>query len=217
MVGRTVFLVAGVLLLASHGALAAGGQEAQVRAAKKACLLGDTKKGSEILADLYVDTNDATFIYNQGRCFEQNGQKEQAILRFEEYLRKDKNLPPEDADAVRKRIDSLQASVDHRGRPAQPEPAPATAPPLASPVAAPIASAIPPTAAPVPAAESPGILQTGLSPEPHESTPTYKRWWFWTGIGAVVAGGVVTAILLGSKSAPKSPACTTGVPCALSP
>ncbi len=28
------------------------------------------------------------------------------------------------------------------------------------------------------------------------ATPLYKRWWFWTGIGAVVAGSVVTTVLL---------------------
>jgi hypothetical protein len=29
--------------------------------------------------------------------------------------------------------------------------------------------------------------------------PVYKKWWFWTGIGAVVAGGVATAIILGNQ------------------
>ena len=213
MVGRTVFLVAGVLLLASHGALAAGGQEAQVRAAKKACLLGDTKKGSEILADLYVDTNDATFIYNQGRCFEQNGQKEQAIPRFEEYLRKEKNLSSEDAEAVRKRIEGLQAAVDHRGKPGPVEPVAVPAPTLVQPPSTP--PAIPPTAAPANPPEALGIVQTAPTPDLPASTPVYKTWWFWTGIGAVVAGGIVTTVVLSSKSAPKSPSCTPGVACAL--
>ena len=27
-------------------------------------------------------------------------------------------------------------------------------------------------------------------------TPIYKQWWFWTGIGAVVVGGIVTTVLL---------------------
>ncbi len=58
------------------------------RAARKACLSGDVAKGASILSELYVQTNDATYIYNQGRCFEQNGQYDEAILRFREYLRK---------------------------------------------------------------------------------------------------------------------------------
>jgi hypothetical protein len=32
--------------------------------------------------------------------------------------------------------------------------------------------------------------------EKDEGTPIYKTWWFWTGIGAVVAGGVVATVLL---------------------
>ena len=51
-------------------------------------MLGDSKKGVEILADLYLNTNDPNYIYNQGRCFEQNGENEKAILRFQEYQRK---------------------------------------------------------------------------------------------------------------------------------
>jgi hypothetical protein len=179
--------------------------------AKKACLSGDTKKGTELLADLYIDTNDATHIYNQGRCFEQNGQKEQAIPRFEEYLRKAKDLSSDDVDAVHKRIESLQAEVDRRGKTAQPEPANAPTPVVVSP---PVPTAIPLTAA-APAASDPlGIVQP-LPAEPQENKPIYKRWWFWTGIGAVVAGGVVTAVVLSSKSAPKSPGCAAGVACAL--
>jgi hypothetical protein len=41
----------------------------------------------------------------------------------------------------------------------------------------------------------------------------YARWWFWTGVGAVVVGGVVTAVLLGRNSGQKSPAYDLGVPC----
>jgi hypothetical protein len=63
-------------------------REAQERAAKKACLLGDTAKGVEILTDLYVDTNNSIYIFNQGRCYEQNSRYEQAIGLFREFLRK---------------------------------------------------------------------------------------------------------------------------------
>ena len=61
----------------------AGGREAtKERAARKACLGGDYAKGVSILSDLFLDTKDATFIYNQGRCLEQNGRFSDAILRF---------------------------------------------------------------------------------------------------------------------------------------
>ena len=73
--------------LASSPPALAGGREARERMARKACLEGDYAKGVSVLSDLFLDTNDPTYIYNQGRCFEQNGRFSDAILRFQEYLR----------------------------------------------------------------------------------------------------------------------------------
>jgi hypothetical protein len=189
--------------------------ESRQRAAKKACLLGEVDRGAEILADLYVETNDETYIYNQGRCFEQNGKNEPAVLRFKEYLRKAKNLRPADRDAVLKKIAELQGSTGWHDSEAPKPASESNSQSSAAPVAAtppartrpPLASAASPPASAAPAADSLGISQSQPPPEPQASPPFYKRWWFWTGIGAVVAGGVVTGILLSRKSAPQSPAC----------
>jgi hypothetical protein len=89
------------MLIAAPNAMGAN-VESKARAAKRACLVGDVEKGAGILADLYLDTNDATYIYNQGRCFEQNGKNDQAVLRFKEYLRKAQGLSQADSDAVLK-------------------------------------------------------------------------------------------------------------------
>jgi hypothetical protein len=62
-------------------------KKAQENAARKACLSGDYAKGVEILSDLFVAVKDPTYIFNQGRCFEQNRRYEEAISRFQEYLR----------------------------------------------------------------------------------------------------------------------------------
>jgi hypothetical protein len=208
-------LLASVVVLLAASSARAGDRETQERTAKKACLLGDFKKGTEILADLYLDTNDPTYVFNQGRCLEQNGQNEPAILRFQEYLRKAEGLSPADADAVRKRIDDLQAALDHRAKPALavPVPVPNPAPEATAPAATTVGSTIPTSAAPVPTPEPLGLAQSAPNPEPPASPPVYKRWWFWTGVGVVVVGGVVTAIVLSSKSAAKSPPCDQGVPC----
>lgn len=204
MNGLKISLAGAVLLLAAPSALGAN-VESKERAAKKACLVGDVDKGAEILADLYVDTNDATYIYNSGRCFEQNGKNDQAVLRFKEYLRKAKNLSPAESDAVLKKIDELQGAAGKHEAETAPVPAP-VAPSSAAPAMAP-ASAVPASAAVATQPDPLGIAQSSPPPEPQESPPVYKRWWFWTGIGAVVAGGVVTGVLLSKKSAPKSPAC----------
>jgi tetratricopeptide (TPR) repeat protein len=79
---------------ATHEEAVAGSADsktAKERAAKKACLTGNADAGVALLADLYVDTNDANHIFNQGRCLEQVGRCEDAIIRFREYLRKTKD------------------------------------------------------------------------------------------------------------------------------
>ena len=148
-----------------------------------------------MLAELWVATGDATWIYNQGRCYEQNGMNELAASRFREYLRKAKDLPAEDVAAINRRIDELQRQ---KSAPAAP---PATVINLVQPVA------------PLPAQrERSAELVTPRQPLPAPEAPVYKRWWFWTGIGAVVAGGIATAILLSHRGT-KSPACDQGVAC----
>jgi tetratricopeptide (TPR) repeat protein len=77
-----------VLSVARPAHAAVPNQTARQRAAKTACLAGDFTKGVELLAELYVDSNDPMYIFNQGRCFEQNGRYEEAVSRFREYQRK---------------------------------------------------------------------------------------------------------------------------------
>jgi hypothetical protein len=66
----------------------AASKDNRKRVAKTACLAGDYTKGVALLAELYVETNDPMFIFNQGRCFEQNGLYQDAVTRFLEYQRK---------------------------------------------------------------------------------------------------------------------------------
>lgn len=76
--------------------------------AKKACLAGRTIQGIELLAALYAETNDATYIFNQGRCFEQNGKAQDAITRFREYLRKASTITPEEKAQVQRHISEME-------------------------------------------------------------------------------------------------------------
>jgi len=53
-------------------------------------------------------------------------------------------------------------------------------------------STVPPTLEPQPVAAPPATVDlTSPPPEATPATPVYKKWWFWTGIGAVVLVGVV--------------------------
>jgi hypothetical protein len=93
------------------------------------------------------------------------------------------------------------------GRPAALAPAPPPAAPASFPTSAPIPPAPSPTPPPspqplvtAPAASHPaGVDLTAGAAPPEEPTPIVKTWWFWTGVGAVVVAGAVTAVVLASR------------------
>jgi hypothetical protein len=107
------FLVVTVALgaSASRAAAQAPAQEVDPRPAEAlaACGAGDVNKGIGILAQLYAESRNPTFVFNQGRCYQQNGQLEQSKQRFREYLRVGKDEPAED----RKRAEAYVAEIDN--------------------------------------------------------------------------------------------------------
>lgn len=189
MVARFVVLFAAVIALPALPAL---GQEQDPREiqAQKDCLTGKADAGVALLAELYAVTGNANFIYNQARCFEQASRPEDAINRFREYLRAAKDIGPADKADVEKHIQecrALQAEQEHeRERKAAIEAAAVVIPP------APAISSTPAPASPDP---QPAALDLTAPPKATGSTPIYATWWFWTGLVAIVGGGV-TAYLL---------------------
>lgn len=181
--------------IAAQGAQAAG-KESKERAAKTACLSGDAAKGVALLAELYVDTNDITFLFNQGRCFEQNGRYADAIIRFREYLGKNKdagNAP----DAVAERhLADCQALLDKQ-TPQTPAPAPAKPATDNQPVA-PTAEQVTPIAQP---ATPVAVPQSDIAQAaPASATPgTGLR---IGGIAAMAVGvaGIATGVMLNLKA-----------------
>jgi hypothetical protein len=110
-----ILVLTGAVLLGPAGmrpAVAAESRKAQEKAAKKACAAGDFRKGVEILAGLYVDTDDTTFVYNSARCYEQNHQWVDALDRFREYLRKTPNVTASDKSDVEKHIADCQSFLE---------------------------------------------------------------------------------------------------------
>jgi tetratricopeptide (TPR) repeat protein len=110
---KFLFLLVSSLLVATS--VQAGGKDTQrERAARKACLAGDYAKGVSILSDLFLDTKDATYIYNQGRCLEQNGRFEDAVFRFQEYLHVATDVSETDKGEARKHIMDCQDQLAKR-------------------------------------------------------------------------------------------------------
>jgi hypothetical protein len=72
--------------------------------ARKDCLIGKYESGVSLLTDLFAETGNNNFIYNQARCYEQNARPEEAINRFREYLRVAKEISPTDRADVESHI-----------------------------------------------------------------------------------------------------------------
>lgn len=122
----------------AKGSSKGSSDNARAKAAKVACAAGDFRRGVEILAELYVETNGTTYIYNQARCYEQNHQWVSAIDRFREYLRKSPGLSAEDTAETEKHI------ADCRALQAEEEKQTAPPPPVVSPLAPAPAPPVPP-------------------------------------------------------------------------
>jgi len=111
------FVVAGAIVAASMPARAQ--QDPRELEAKKACLSNRPDRGIELLADLYAESNDPTYIYNQGRCYQQNGRGADALIRFREYLRKTPNLPASEKAEVERTISELENQQNEQQKKAQ--------------------------------------------------------------------------------------------------
>jgi hypothetical protein len=118
------WVVVGVILAASTSARAQ--QDPRELEAKKACLANRPDRGIELLAELYAESNDPTYIYNQGRCYQQNGRGADALIRFREYLRKASNLPASEKSEVERTITELesQQQQSEQQKKAEAKPAP---------------------------------------------------------------------------------------------
>jgi hypothetical protein len=107
-------------------------RDVKERAAKRACLNGDTAKGVQILTELYISSEDPVYLYNQGRCFEQNNRYEEAIGRFREFLRKttgSSGADSADAESAKKHIADCEAVLGRKPVATEPGVTPGQSPP----------------------------------------------------------------------------------------
>jgi len=84
-------------------------QDAREIRAREDCLTGRVEPGVTLLAELFAETGNANFVYNQARCYEQNGRAEDAINRFREYLRVAKGIGSDDRADVDRHIAECRA------------------------------------------------------------------------------------------------------------
>jgi hypothetical protein len=124
MVTRALLLVCLASGVARAAAPAAD-EDPRALAARQACATGQVDRGIRLLADYLTSTDDPTAIYNMARCYQQNGLANQALAQFREYLRKARDLAPDERKQVDDYIRELE-SQQHAGNGGTLAPASAT-------------------------------------------------------------------------------------------
>jgi hypothetical protein len=114
-------------LLAAAPLTAQAQEDPRPQQARAACAGGDVQRGVALLEEIHRATEDLVWVFNQGRCYQDNGQREKALERFQEYLRR---APPTAAE-TRQRAETIVAQLQEQLRSSQPAPpvAPQTPPP----------------------------------------------------------------------------------------
>jgi tetratricopeptide (TPR) repeat protein len=157
-------------------------QQAREREARRACLNGDYAEGVKLLSDLFLDFKSPDYIFNQGRCYEQNQRFEEAIGRFREYLRTTK----EDRAPAEQHIAECEALLKKQ------TPSPAAAP-IVEPAPQP-----PPGGTPHPVEREPVAELTQPSTAPASPGSGFRV------AGAVIAGvgaaSLITGLVLNLKA-----------------
>lgn len=179
----------------------AASRDAKERAAKRACLNGDPAKGVQILTELYLSSDDPVYLYNQGRCYEQNSRYEEAIGRFREYLRKAKGASSSekaDSESARKHIADCEALLGRKVGPTETVTATTSPTPTPPPPPPP-----PPPPEPTPQPEQQVVPRVPLQPQPIAAAdPSSGSGLRVAGIvtASVGAAGVIAGVLLNLKA-----------------
>jgi tetratricopeptide (TPR) repeat protein len=168
---------------------------------------------------------DATFLYNIAQCHRKLGHIEDALTFYRTYLRRAPDAP--NHDEVERRIAELEverkakqtkqaeeervALAEREAKAAETKAAAAAkAVPAPEPAPAPTVTPSPaslPTGAPhseESSARRADLAQAPPAPSAQTESSIFSRWWFWTAVGAVVAGGVTAGLLLSRKSSSKT-------------
>jgi hypothetical protein len=176
--------------------------------AREAFAAGRYREALDLYAKLYAEKLHPTYLRNIGRCHQNMGNPEEAIVSFRDYLRKASDLPASERQEVEGFIKEMEALKDKQKQDQAPRPSPqpaVAAEPL--PVSPGVGAA---TAQPAP--QPAGVNLQSTEAQPEASPPFYKRTWFWVATGVVVAAGVVGALWAGGVFS-KSDQCRAGYNC----
>jgi tetratricopeptide (TPR) repeat protein len=172
--------------------------------AREAFAAGRFQDALDLFAKLYAETLHPIYLRNIGRCYQNMGNPDKALISFRDYLRKAKNLTPDEEKEIQGYIKEMEELQKKHEAAATPPP-----PPSGSGSVTPIAP--PPT---TPTSNTATVQLTAPPPQaPQESPAVYERWWFWAIVGGVVVAGLGIAFATGAFTKTEEPTCPTGTFC----
>jgi len=168
---------------------------------------GRYQQALDAFAKLYAETVHPTYLRNIGRCYQNMGDPDRAIISFRDYLRKKKEITPEERAEVEGFIAEMEALKKRRsGVPASSSGD--TPPPTSS------ITPLPTAPEPKSGGAAPEVLVSQPARLAEESSPVYMRWWFWTIVGAAAVGaGIGIAAATGAFTTTKNADCVSGYTC----
>jgi hypothetical protein len=206
--GAALLLLALGSAAAAEGAAAPATEEAKLAArllaeeGDRLYDVADFSASAEKYKASYLLFPDPELLFSMGECFWNLRDPDRATFFYRRYLAK---MP---GAVNRALVEARLAEIERLasaglGPPPLPAVSPASGPPAA---ASPAPSPIAPSSAPVktPLVTRPEESAIGFSSEsPPPPSPgsgsLFNKWWFWTGLGAVVLGVGVTAIVLANQ------------------
>lgn len=191
----------------------AAGDPREVKA-REDFVAGRYQQALDLFAKLYAETLHPTYLRNIGRCYQNLGDADHAIITFRDYLRKHKTITAEERAEVEGFIAEMEALKKQRSGIGVPPPSSPPSPSNNSPPP-PISSL---TALPTAPEPKTGAAPEALVSQParpaEESSPVYTRWWFWTIVGAAAVGaGLGIAAATGAFTKTQNADCRMGYTC----
>ena len=161
------------------------------------------------------------FLFNIGQCYRNMKKPDKAIIAFKRYLKEQPKAG--NREAVEGLIAELEAEIELK-TPLPGQDPPGTTPDPGEDPSAPDPDDDPgkppgpktvPAYKPAAPGPGPGIVIPPPTQPPRKkrprATPIYKKWWFWTIVGAAVAGGAVGTYFGVRSSKTDMPASDLGV------
>ena len=198
-----------VALALASVAAPADAADARELKAREEFAAGRYHEALDIFAKLYAETLHPVYLRNVGRCYQNLGDPDRAIISFRDYLRKHKTIQPEERREVEGFISEMEDLKKQREAAAK-----GATPAAAPPKPASTITALPGAAQPATGAAPEALVTAPAGPSTQESSPVYTRWWFWTIVAAAAVGaGLGVAARTGALTKTIDPPCRPGYEC----